>query len=238
MKKVLIIKSFISVLALTLFTGCLSQLKTREDLRGQTEISQPEAIETAAPAEENEVITSSTPAYKQEERNEQIRVLHGRVEEAENQVQELRESMIELATSRQQEKEASQAKLQAYEEAIRALEAEIQNLKKQNGASAPSAPAKNESKKSGGENARDLEDYHRGEDFFRQKKWKDAIVSYQKYRDNYPKGKFYPEATYQIGLCFLELGLKDESKSFFEEVKVKFPKSAVAKKADKKLKSL
>lgn len=217
------------------FAGCLSQLKTREDLRGQTTTSQaPQASQGAvAPTSESTVVEAEPiPAYEQVEKNEEIRRLYGRVEEAENQVRELRESMIELAGSRQKEKEEAAAKLQAYEEAIRNLEAQIESLKAAPQAKA-AAPKKEEGKK-----ADPREDYHKGEDFFRQKKWKEAIVSYQKYRETYPKGKFYADATFNIGVCFVQLGLKEESKSFFEEVKVKFPNSPLAKKAEKQLKSL
>lgn len=215
-----------------LVTGCLNQLKSRKDLKGDTQISQPPQEEVYV--SESVESASSAPVFKQEERNEQMRVLRGRVEEAENQVNELRESMIQLAESRQQEKEQAASKLQAYEEAIRKLEQEILALKEQKHVT----PKKSVKKNDTDSNAQLREDYHRGDDYFRQKKWKDAIVSYQKYREDFPKGKLYPEATYKIGLCFLELGLKDESKSFFEEVKVKFPKSPLAKKADKQLKSL
>lgn len=218
-----------------LVTGCLNQLKSRKDLKGDTQISQPPQEEVYV--SENTESTPSAPVFKQEERNEQMRVLRGRVEEAENQVNELRESMIQLAESRQQEKEQAAGKLQAYEEAIRKLEQEILALKN-NKHEAARAPKKSVKKSGANSSAQLREDYHRGEDHFRQKKWKDAIVSYQKYREDFPKGKLYPDATYKIGLCFLELGLKDESKSFFEEVKVKYPKSPLAKKADKQLKSL
>lgn len=232
----IVFKAIVMLSCAVLFSGCLSQLKTREDLRGQTPTTPTASPETQAGEES---VPEPLPAYEQQEKNEQIRILYGRVEEAENQVRELRESMIELANSRQQEKEESQAKLQAYEEAIRNLEAQIQSLK--SSPSSKSSKGEKKTTKENGEsdaNANLREDFYRGEDFFRQKKWKDAIVSYQKYRDAYPKGKFYPEATYNMGLCFIQLGLKDESKSFFEEVKVKFPKSPLAKKADKQLKSL
>ena len=82
------------------------------------------------------------------------------------------------------------------------------------------------------------DNYQKGEGLYGQKKWKEAIVAYQKYRENQPKGKFYAEATYKMGESFLALGMKDESKSFFEEVRVKYPKSPLAKKAEKQLKSL
>ena len=216
-----------------LLSSCLSQLKTRQDLKGQTTPSQnPVASSTA-----DEEAPAPVPVFKQEERNEQIRSLYGRVEESENQVRELRESMLELATSRQQEKQEAEAKLLAYEEAIKKMEAQIQELKeaKTSAPEKPKAQAKGNGKDT---NAKLREDFYRGEDFYKRKLWKDAIVSYQKYREEYPKGQAYPEATYKIGMCFLQLGLKDESKSFFEEVTLKFPKSPLAAKAQKQLKSL
>ncbi len=227
----------VGVTLMTFITaGCLSQLKTRDDLRGTgsgSANSQAPRQQQVVESQNVEVSEnpSSAPVFKQEERNEQLRLLNGRVEEAENQVQELRQSMIQLAESRQQEKDQAAARLQAYEEAIRNLENQIQELKKQ----PEPAPQKSQTPSGGGGASND---FSRGEEFFAQKKWKDAIVAYQKYRDQFPKGKQYPDATYKIGLCFLELGLKDESKSFFEEVKVKFPKSPLAKKADKQLKSI
>ena len=221
-------------------SACLSQLKTREDLKGETQASQPPAasspsvvVESPALSNEQSATASSVPAYKQEERNEQIRALYGRVEESEHQVQELRQSMIELAESRQKEKEESAQKLQAYEEAIKEMETQIQALKEEK-AKAEVAPTSGKK----GASAKSSDDFQKGEGLYSQKKWKEAIVAYQKYRENQPKGKFYADATYKMGQAFLALGMKDESKSFFEEVRVKYPKSPLAKKAEKQLKSL
>lgn len=77
-----------------------------------------------------------------------------------------------------------------------------------------------------------------GDDAFAAKDWKGAVVIYQKYRDKYPKGKKFVEATYKIGICFKELKLKSEAKTFFDEVIEKFPSSPEAKKAKSQLKSL
>lgn len=230
-----------SILFVALLPACLSQLKTREDLKGQTPGSQSSSnseVVTSEPLEEQEPEGVPLPAYKQEEKNIQMRTLYGRVEEAETQVRELREAMLELAESRQKEKTESEAKLLAYEEAIKKLETEIATLKNPPVEKKSDKREKSTSSSGKDSNAKLREDYYRGEDFFRQKKWKEAIVAYQKYRESYPKGKFYPESTYKIGLCFVELGLKDESRSFFDEVRLKFPKSSLAKKAEKQLKSL
>ncbi|MBK9294536.1 MAG: tetratricopeptide repeat protein [Oligoflexia bacterium] len=39
------------------------------------------------------------------------------------------------------------------------------------------------------------------------------------------------EATYKIGLCFTELGLKKDAKEFYKDVIEKYPKTSWAKKA-------
>ena len=77
-----------------------------------------------------------------------------------------------------------------------------------------------------------------GEDFFEKKEWRRAILSYQKYRDANPKSKKFSDATYKIGVSFQELGLRDEARTFYDEVVAKFPQSAEAKKARTRLKSL
>jgi TolA-binding protein len=80
--------------------------------------------------------------------------------------------------------------------------------------------------------------YETAEANFQKKAWKDAIVEYQKYRDRNPKGRHYSESTYKIGVCFQELGMRDEAKSFYSEVIAKFPKTKSADKAKIRLKQI
>lgn len=76
------------------------------------------------------------------------------------------------------------------------------------------------------------------EELFNQKDYKKAILNYQKFRDSKPKDKRVSEATYKIGVSFQELGLKDEAKSFYQELISKFPNTNEAKKAKIRLKKL
>jgi TolA-binding protein len=76
------------------------------------------------------------------------------------------------------------------------------------------------------------------EDLFAKKDWKRAILNYQKFRESNPRSKKVPEAIYKIGVSFQELGMKDEARTFFDEVIAKFPNSAEAKKARTRLKSV
>ena len=73
---------------------------------------------------------------------------------------------------------------------------------------------------------------------FEAKKWKEAILDYEKYRKANPKGKHFATATLKIGQSFQELGLMDDASAFYEEVVAKFPKSKEATKANSRLKKL
>jgi TolA-binding protein len=73
---------------------------------------------------------------------------------------------------------------------------------------------------------------------FDKKNWKDAILDYEKYRSQNPKGKQVPVATYKIGVAFQELGMADDAKLFYDEVIAKFPKSKEAEKAVSRLKGM
>lgn len=87
-----------------------------------------------------------------------------------------------------------------------------------------------------GSSRRDL--FNLAEQDFDKKEWRKAILAYQKYRETFPKGKNIPEAIYKMGVSFQELGMKDEAKTFFDEVIAKYPKSPEARKSQTRLKSL
>jgi len=73
---------------------------------------------------------------------------------------------------------------------------------------------------------------------FEKKNWKEAILDYEKYRAQHPRGKQFSPATYKIGVCFQELGMSEEAKAFYEEVLAKYPKSKDAEKATMRLRFL
>ena len=77
-----------------------------------------------------------------------------------------------------------------------------------------------------------------GEENFSKKEWKKAILHYQKCREASPKGKKFADATYKIGVSFQELGMKEEARSFYEEVVAKFPTTDTAKKAKVRMKQV
>ncbi len=198
-------------------TGCLT---TRAELREQQEqkTNLQDQVSTMQQTHAQEVV-------REQEYDEQIRVLNGRVDQAENKVVQL-----QTALQKQTElhgKDESNDKFKAYEEAlvkmesqVAALNAELDSLKK------PSAAPKV-----------DKNGFQDGEDAFNAKEYKEAIVIFQRYREKNPKGKKFAEASLKIGMAFKELGMTSESKTFLEEVVEKYPSSPEAKKAKSLLKA-
>lgn len=170
----------------------------------------------------------------------QIRELNGRVDVVENNLGKGSAGVENaLKNSQQQNMEVGQrvALLQEamtkLERDLLALNAEVQGLKAEKMASQSQQAAKSAQASAA------RKDFHeQGEEAFEKKDWKQAILQYQKYRDEYPKGKKFADSTYKIGVAFQELGMKDEAKTFYDEVVGKFPKSEEARRARIRLKGL
>ena len=159
-----------------------------------------------------------------------LRNLNGRVEVAENKLNLASQEKDRNAGASNQALAEQSRKLQILQdelvkmqEQISALSAEVAAVK-----SSDSSQASTVKK----------DQFEVGDEFFEKKEWKRAILSYQKYRDANPRGKKFADATYKIGISFQEIGLKDEARTFYDEVIAKFPQSAEAKKARTRLKSL
>ncbi len=77
---------------------------------------------------------------------------------------------------------------------------------------------------------------NRAERFFRQKRWSEAIIEYEKYREKHKnKDNTWAEATYKIGLCFQNMNLDREAASFYQEVVENRADSSAAIEAKKRL---
>jgi TolA-binding protein len=224
------------VLALAL-AGCL---KTRAELRGDEGGGAEMQKQTQDQQRREKEITSRPappPAPKVDDYDEQLRQLNGRVDSTENRVSQLMAAQEAEKSGegkeRLAEKQLTEKRFLAYEEALTKLDGEVKALSEEVARLKAPPSARTTGKAPGKQNA-----FEEGEAQFAGKKWKDAIVLYQRYRDAYPKGKMFLEATYKIGVCFQELGMKDEARSFYEEVTAKAPKSKEARKASKRMKSL
>lgn len=230
----------IITLAMTSLVGCL---KTREDLRSdesdsrpqqQQTISQAKPVKHSPPAPAPAPVQSapaSAPQVKAAaiitDDEDQMRHLNGRIENLEQAQAESKKNQVEV--TKQVVKEETDARFKAYEEELKALQLKVQALTDIQEQKVAVAEMKEKNPKAF---------YEKGEELFKEQKWKEAISAYQKYREAQPKGQYQADATYKIGVCFQELHMKDEAKTFYEEVIQKAPKSREAKKAAIRLKSL
>lgn len=189
---------------------------------------------------ENQNAEAETAAPKVDERDELIRALNGRVESLENQIQNLHK-----------EKESSQSavnpdsqKIALLQDALAKMELQLQKLEgeKEHAPSKKSSDAnlnlKKETTVTPSVSDKKQNAYATGEELFQKKEWKKAILSFQSFVEESPKNKLVPEAKYKIGVCFQELGLKDEASAFYEEVLAQHPKTESGKKAKIRLASL
>lgn len=210
----------------SMMTGCL---KTR------TEVKETETKQVMAQQVTTLQRTNADTANRIAELEQEIREMNGKVEVLENKLSKQNpENDKQLKNMNEQVGEANK-KLAVYQEELVKQEKTIQQLThevetmKAEAAAAASKPAEKETEK---KTPLQLADEH-----FKQNDWKKAIIQYQKYRDENPKGKKVAESTYRIAYAFGELGMKEEAKTFYEEVITKFPTSLEAKKAKNKIKA-
>lgn len=80
--------------------------------------------------------------------------------------------------------------------------------------------------------------YWKGEAFYAEKDFENAILTFQDVVDKYPRGEKAPDATYKQGLSFLSLNDKKNARILLDLVPKKYPKSKAAEMAKKKLKEI
>jgi len=210
-------KQLIAVLFLLGLAGCIT---TRAQLKQEQELNKLQVSKADSEAKFQDV-------------EGQFRDLTGRIEVVEKKFDDTQKAMAKEDEDKKINQEMLDNKFKVIEEALlkiqnelNSMQADIDNLKK-----AQHKPKVSKSKKHKG-------NYSQAEADFSKKRWKQAIVGYQKYRELNPKGHKYADSTYKIGVCFSELKMNTEAKPFFVEVVQKFPKSKTAKKAQYRLKKL
>lgn len=228
-------------------SGCL---QTREDIK---------EIE-AAKAMKEQVLTlqkdHADSTSRLEELMDQNRQLNGRIEELEQRLSKAnqaegsnKEEVQKTLDDSKKHSEILQDSIGKLENQVQALQEEIVNLRlkekdkgqhAEEGKSDKKGDKKDNLKDASREVAKDKEKilFDSAQADFQNKKWKEAILNFDQYREKNPKGKFFAEATYKTGVCFQELGMVDEAKVFYNEVIEKFPSSDVSKKANYRLKSI
>lgn len=190
-----------------------------------------------------------------EELQEQNRNLNGKIEELEFRLKKTEQDEGAGKESQQKTLEEMKRHNDLLQESIGKMESQMQALQEE----IVSLRSKESVKSSNSENTKTSEKHVesvKGKDktkeskdkdktvfdvaqaSFEGKKWKEAILSYEQYREKNPKGKHAAEAAYKTGVCFQELGMNEEAKVFYQDVLAKFPQSDMAKKAQSRLKTL
>ena len=80
--------------------------------------------------------------------------------------------------------------------------------------------------------------YWKGEAFYAEKDYENAILAFQDVVDKYPGGEKAPDAMYKQGLSFLALKDSKNARILLDLVQKKYPKSKAAEMAKKKLKEI
>jgi tol-pal system protein YbgF len=80
--------------------------------------------------------------------------------------------------------------------------------------------------------------YWKGEAYYAEKDYENAILTFQDVVDRYPRGEKAPDAMYKQGLSFLALKDSKNARILLDLVQKKYPKSKAAEMAKKKLKEI
>lgn len=215
-------------------TGCL---KTRNEVReGETRQVMAQQVTTLQK-------TNADTGSRFQEVEEMMRDLNGRVDVVENKIEKNASGADGILKANQAHNADVNSKVNLLQEALTKMEgqlfqltAEVQALKADKAAAAANAQA--QQAQAAVKQSKKTDTYETAKEFFDKKDWKQAILNFQKYRDDNPKGGKLPDATYKIGVSFQELGMKDEAKTFYDEVQAKYPKSEEARRAKIRLKGL
>lgn len=212
-----------------LFSSCL---QTRNDMKEaeQKQVLQKQVVDLQK--------TNADSSSRFSELDEQMRFLTGRVEVVENKLHVEDQNSAKSSKNQVETVNELKQKVTLIQEELVKIEAQMAQLSSELAAlrADQSAQVARETVKAAVAEKKDA--YQTAQDLFKQKEWQKAVIEYSKYRDKNPQGKHYADATYKIGVCFQELGMKDDAKTFFQEVATRFPNSEDARRAKSRLKSL
>ena len=161
------------------------------------------------------------------------REIHGKVEVLENRMSQSSQAHEKYKKNSEELNSENQKKINVLQEEIAKMQDQISSLATELSA-VKSAPAIGEKSETKNEKA----SFEIAEEHFDKKEWRKAILNYQKFREMKPKDKKVPEAIYKIGVSFQEMNMKDESKTFYDELIAKYPNSSEAKKAKIRIKKI
>lgn len=158
-----------------------------------------------------------------------LRQMNGRIEIVENRLGQASAEKDSYKKNSDEQVADLQKKFLILQEEMSKLNDAMMLLSSQVSQQAKASPAAADTK---------LSLFEEAQSYFEKKEFKKAILSFQKFKDANPKDKRIAEATYKIAVSFQELGMKDESIPFYDEVISKYPNSVEAKKSKIRLKKI
>lgn len=224
-------KKVICALTVFLTTGCLVTKADLKEGRGEGESRRSNQTQVT-----NMQIAKAEETSRNADLESSLREMSGRIEVLENKAGQSDQGQARNLQQLETQVSDLTKKNALLQEEMGKMETQIQALSEQVAASAQAKAHAEEKPAAAAKGGTAL--FDAGEDHFAKKEWRKAILNYQKYREQQPKGKKFPEATYKMGVCFQELGMKDESKTFYDELIGKFPSSPEARRARIRLKKL
>ncbi|MCC6278838.1 MAG: tetratricopeptide repeat protein [Oligoflexia bacterium] len=215
-------------LLLTLFLSLAAcDMMSRQDIKKQDEERQ--MREQLAAMQKGKADTD----LRYSDLQNDIRVVAGRVDTLDHALESNKGST-------RQEIEALRKQVEMQNEKLKALESHLSQTEQRLMAAIQGAPvAAPQSGAAPVPEKKDTADvFEEAEALLKAKEFKKAIVKYQAFRDKNSKGVKAAEATYKIGVCFAELGMKKDAREFYLETIENFPSTKAASKAKYRLSNL
>ena len=183
-------------------SGCLTTFTTREDRansRGST-------LPISEVRKQNAELTAKLMNYE-----EDSRIKDGRIEELEVYIKQLEKQNKSEVKIIIEERDA-------YRESLTELNKERVGLLKKLALITEEYKEASKKLKWAGTSVKEM--LKVGNKLFEDKKWIEAVSAYQSFREksSNKKSSEYAMVTYKIGVCFQELGLKAEAKTFYKSV--------------------
>ncbi len=217
------LKNILSLIVILFLCGCLQTRSEMNEMEEQKQVQNQISEIRQSKAED----TMRAQTYEGE-----LRSLNGRIEVLERKLNEKQQDRNADEKDRAKRHKDLLDQMKIFEESIASIHQRLDKLEK------PVAKVEEPKTEESAKGAKKKTTWEKAEDLYTKKDWKNAALAYQNYQETNPKGSNVSLAIYKIGVCFQELKMKDDAKSFFEEVVTKYPSSPSAKKAKYRLNQL
>lgn len=169
--------------------------------------------------------------------SQEVAALESQLKSYEEQFRTMLGRIDELESKSSSTSQADAARIKDLEQAISEMSSQQETLKSEIKASKEAQAAKAAQEKAE-ESSVPTGNLEHADKLFTEGKWEKAAQEFQEFRKKNPKSDEISIVTYKIGVCFQELGLKNEAKTFFNNVIKNYPNSKASKFAKFRLDNL